>query len=374
MPNDPVSRADLVALGFAALIGLGLNLFVALPLAPRAIQGDNDFPVFYMGGALAGSPALWDAAEYMELQQRELGSSDDSLVWIRPPFYALLLKPLSWLPFRQANAAWLVLRLAALGLAAATWRFSPRAALLLAVAVSPALMANLLGGQDALFVLGLAAAALFAAERGRPVAAGMVLSLATIKFNLLLPLPLLLAAQRRWRILQGVALGGVGLAALSVAAAGASWPADYLAALRQDRIHPNLQAMPSLSGLLSDVPQRPVWQTALTLALLAAVWFAFQRCDLRRGWALALATGVLAAPHAYLADCALLLPALLYAVDRSELRALKLGAMLLLFPPLLWLLLGDNHLIAQLATAAFVTGFAWETWRAAPAPAAAGES
>ena len=363
------SLIDTAAMAMTALVGVGLSLFLALPLAPRAVQGDNDFPVFYVAAEVSGSPRLWDEAPYMEFQQRQFGDAHEALVWIRPPFYALLLKPLSWLPFEQANAAWLAARLAALGLAAAVWGFSSTTMFVLAMLVSPPLMANLLGGQDVPFVLAAAAAALFAAQRERPLTAGLLLSLASIKFNLLLPLPLLLAAQRRWRMLAGLAGGGLALAALSVPAAGWSWPLDYWTALQQERIHPNLHSMPSLSGLLSGAPGRLGWQIALTLAVLALAWLVSRRAELGPAMAFALAAGVLVAPHAYLADCLLLTPALLFVVERGRLKPLKLGAMILLFPPALWLLAGSNHLAAQLAVVAFVAGFAVDLLRGSPSEA-----
>ena len=111
-------------------IGLsGILLLSALSLdsIETAMEGHNDFIPFYVAAGLAGSSEIWEPWRYYEFMDRQFGEGGEALVWVRLPFYALALKPLSWLDHEAAYAAWWVLRLGALAGFLALRRASPRA-------------------------------------------------------------------------------------------------------------------------------------------------------------------------------------------------------------------------------------------------------
>ncbi len=70
----------------------------------RVLRGENDFAQLYTGGTLAGTPELYSRAANLAIVQTNLGLTMESVVYTRPPFYAALLKPLAWLPYRGAYA------------------------------------------------------------------------------------------------------------------------------------------------------------------------------------------------------------------------------------------------------------------------------
>ena len=61
-----------------------------------------DFSAFYSGGSLVGSPQLYSPAAAFAVQDRAIGCHHENLVFIKPPFYALLMWPLAQLPFVAA--------------------------------------------------------------------------------------------------------------------------------------------------------------------------------------------------------------------------------------------------------------------------------
>ena len=61
-----------------------------------------DFSAFYSGGSLVGSPQLYSPAAAFAVQERAIGCHHENIVFIKPPFYALLMWPLAQLPFVAA--------------------------------------------------------------------------------------------------------------------------------------------------------------------------------------------------------------------------------------------------------------------------------
>ena len=293
------------------LAGIAFNVWAACALfLPGAWTGRNDFLSFYAGARLAGTPGLYDDDAAQQIQIQVTGETGPALRFIRPPYYALLLKPLGMLPYRAAYAVWFCLSAAAFLGFVLLWPGGPWKAAACAWCL-PAFVA-LLGGQDLGFVLLCAAAAAFLARRRQDFTAGILLALIASKFHLMPFVPVVLLAQRRWRMLAGAAVAAAVLLALSFAVAGPDWPRQYLAALADRRIHPSFSHMPGLRGFYAETGVEPYLQAAIVLALAALVWIAARReKTLEQPLALALAAGIAAAWHAYLADCALLLPAIL---------------------------------------------------------------
>ena len=114
----------------------------------------------------------------------------ESVVYTRPPFYAVLLKPLTFLPYLAAYGIFCVLCVSSV-----IWfvvRFSKECeALPLYASFSIPLAAFLPQGQDTPLLLIFTGVSILLARQGRDFLAGVVLSLCAIKFHLFLFVPLL---------------------------------------------------------------------------------------------------------------------------------------------------------------------------------------
>jgi hypothetical protein len=97
-----------VALGIALL-----STLVGLPW-DRTIRGQNDFVALYVGAKLVGSPELYSRPANEAMIKSILGATMQSVTYTRPPFYAALLKPLSFLPYHAAYAIFCAVCLASI--------------------------------------------------------------------------------------------------------------------------------------------------------------------------------------------------------------------------------------------------------------------
>ena len=323
-----MQRGSLVVL--FCLIGVAINTWLACSLLlPGAWAGKNDFAQLYAGARLAGSADLYNREAVHEVELKEAGRGGPSLRYSRLPYYALLLKPLGWLPYRAAYAVWLGLSFAALAGFAALWHGGAKTWLACCWFL-PAFVA-VFNGQDAGMLLLWTALAVALANRDRQFAAGAILGLCASKYHLAVLLPLVIVAQRRWRMASGFATVATAMILISFGVAGLRWPALYYDVLADPLLHPNPAIMPSLHGLQLGT----AWEMLLTGLLAICVLVAARNASLRWGLTLALAAGVLVGYHTYLADCVLLLPAILQGLQS---RGLRLPAIALL-TPVPWLLL-----------------------------------
>lgn len=302
-----------VALG---VLCLGL---LAWPQRERAIRGQNDFVSFYTGAKLAGTPDLYSRAANLRAIQSILGFQMEGTTYIRPPFYAILLKPLAALPYRVAWAIFFAATLASI-----LWfviRFSKECpALPFFASLSIPLLTPLMNGQDTPFLLVTLGAAILLLRRNRDFAAGLVLSLCALKFHLFLFLALLLVMKKRWRAIEGGACGLAVLALLSVGEIRA-----WIQVLRDPWISPNPQDLPNLHGLILTLHGG----FGADLAAVATIGLLFLVCVLKSAnfeflIAVSLVCGLLASFHSGPADDVLLLPAFVLAIASSRTRLREL--------------------------------------------------
>ena len=318
---------------------LALNiLLVASLFVPDAWSGRNDFLGLYAGARLAGTPDLYNPAAIREVQSRSIGEAGESLQFSRLPYYAAILKPLSLLPYRTAYLVWVCLSTAFVVGFAALWPDDRKTIALLCCSSLPA-VASLLNGQDVPLLLIVTAAAVWLLRRGNSFAAGLVLALLASKYHLAILVPLVILAQRRWRVAGGAASALAVLLIASFVVAGPRWPWQYYLLLTSSRIHPGTAHMPNLHGLFGALRFGVYGEAAAALLLGVLVFRAARRVSSFE-WplAIALAAGVLVSYHGYLADCALLLPALVQAASRSAPPPVRLPA-LALASPVPWFLL-----------------------------------
>ena len=315
------------AAGVLLNVALAWNVFL-----PNAWQGRNDFLGFYAGARLAGSENLYQRES---VRQEHLSASGETgeIQYGRLPAYALALKPLAGLPYGRAYAVWETLQVAALLGFILLWPGVDLAAKCLLCTWSLPAFVSLFNGQDDLLLLLWVALSARLLGRGRPLAAGVVLALfAASKFHLFTLVPIVLLAQRRWRVLAGAALSGCGLLAISFAAAGRNWPLGLYKLVTDSRVSTGLGHMPNLHSLLGALPFSFPLQMAASLLLAAGVYRASRNTgSFEVAIGLALGGGVLVGYHAYLHDGVLFLP-LLMALHAAAAPYARIPAVMLITP------------------------------------------
>ncbi len=349
-----VSRAR-VAL--VCLAGLAVNTLIFGPALRQTAHGVTDFMDLYAGGKLAFTHDLYVPAQVLRTEQITEGMSSVSRLFMRLPCFSLFYWPLAQLPYPVASAAWEVLCVVSLLAFALLWPSGRRRYTALACCWSLPAMLTVAEGQDIGFVLLWIAIAAVFMRRKQPGVAGLAASMCLVKFHLFLMIPVWICARRQWRFARGLAAGGAGLLALSFVAGGWDWPMRYLALLAQPSNTPFLNAMPTVYGLFGGLPHAIVPELLITGLIGLGVWMA-SRANSAWGLAAALAGGVLAAPHAYMADGAMLVPAVLL-VFRSRIDFRLRALCYYLATPVPWLLLMCGSAIgARLGLAAFVFALA----------------
>jgi len=337
------------------------NLANVRRLTPLLRQGYQDFTIFYGAGKMVRdgqARRLYDLNLQYEIQQSfapDVANRRAALPYNHPPFEALLFVPLAHLRYFPAYLVWTCLNLIMLAVSIGIARrvFSEGVRLnwlfvFVAASAFPPILIALVQGQDSVLLLMLAvlSAALLATERD--AMAGAILALGLFKFQIALPLAVVLAA-RRPRLLLGFAPGALVLGCVSAAMVGWSGLAGYAAyVLRLEKSGgggsiPSV-GMPNLHGLVASIAGAEAgsgWALWLTIAasvalLVAAAWFVAKH---RPAPGLTFATAIVAALmvsyHGLIHDMTLLLPAMLFlffAREDGARREMRMDAVSLMLP------------------------------------------
>ena len=288
----------------AYLLCLGAMALWAAELSwQRVWAGHNDFMAFYTGGLLAGTPHLYSSSANRAVDE-QLGYGMPAVQYLRLPYYAALLKPLTRLPFHTAYLVFQSLCIAAAGLFLTLGRRRCRPLPWFAL-ISIPVLTGFANGQDVVIVLALSAAAVYLDQAERPGLAGLCLALCTLKFHLFIFTPIAVLLHRKWRFAASAALGIAVELAASFVIAGWRWPLQYEEFLRNPELHPVPYVLPNISGLASNVVPLEI---ALTLAVGALTLVMCRRAkSFPAAFTLCIFAGVLTAGHSYIQDCALLL-------------------------------------------------------------------
>ncbi|SCB13268.1 Protein of unknown function [Cupriavidus alkaliphilus] len=182
----------------------------------------GDFVVFWSaakltlvnGGAAPYDYAMLGKMEFATVPEMALGY--EALPWLYPPTFLFFVLAFGLLPYGLAT--FLFLAGGAAWYAWALCRTLPREAWLTALAF-PGIAVVLAAGQNALWLAGCAGLAL-ACLRTRPVLAGLLLGLLTVKPHLALMFPVALLCARNWRALGSMAVTALGLVLMALLAFG----------------------------------------------------------------------------------------------------------------------------------------------------------
>lgn len=381
---DPAASALRRPLLFAGAIMLAVFVpYYLLTIDPRwpiprdgtGLAVGRDFLNFWLYGRAAhgADPGrYYDWPTYWAAVEAVAGTDYPGQQWSYPPSLMLIAAPFGLLPYLPALAMWSVIGLTAFVATLRRWTADRQ---LLAIGLlAPAGIFGLVSGQLAW----IGAAALLAGLRWRerrPVTAGILFGLLTIKPQLGVLLPVLLIATRSWRVITAA----VGTAALVAGLTTAIWGMDVWAAWFG-------RGVAQQSGVLTDgslivAPFMPTIymnlrlagvpigganavQVALLLLAVGVVWRTFRRrpaADDRRATAIFLAASFVATPYLMAYDgLAIGVAAVLWA-DASG-RGRRLAS-------LVWLLPLVNMALANVGIpGAALIPLAWLGWLVLSAP------
>ena len=178
-----------------------------------------DFVNYWTGGRLALTGRvgiLYDVAAYNELLREWFAPAKEFMIFSYPPNALPLFAPVGLFPYLVAFLLWLVLSTAAFFVVALGARPTRSDLwLVVALALSPILWVNLNFGQLGLFLALLFVGALRLLPT-RPILAGIMIGLLTIKPQLGVLLPLTLVLVGAWRAFAAAALTALLLVGLSL--------------------------------------------------------------------------------------------------------------------------------------------------------------
>src|SRR5262245_19921713 len=271
----------------------------------------RDFMNMWTGwrAVAAGDPAsFYDFQVYNTVLRGIFGPSFPEHNWSYPPHLLLFTWPLGLLPYLTAYAGWCAVGLALLagvayacGLRRDQWLF-----LLLA----PATLVNIFAGQNGFFTAALLIGGLTVIDR-RPLLAGVLFGLLTIKPQLGLLLPLMLLLTWRWTVITSASATVLALVALSAAVFGPEVWQAYIA----KAIPVQQEVMTQGSGIfLAMMPTAFMnmrtaglglgiaWTAQIVvsvLAIAAVIWTYVQRRDAELSTALLVTASFLVTPYAF---------------------------------------------------------------------------
>lgn len=345
-----------------------VTALVLIPLTDRARVLPTDFVNFYMGASIVArgqGPELYQRqtqdASYEQLLHRE-----SNQYFLHPAYEAAALSPLTHLPLEQAFVLWTLINVGVLSLLPLLLincvpLINAKPCLgMLVFCLLPCLTALTLG-QDSIILLFVISLTYLLLSRNRDLAAGFVLSLATIKFQYVLVLLPLLLLSRRFRLGAGFALGCSCLAVLSFWVTGWHGFVDYFNFLRAFQAHAGYGSMqPALmanargfaAGMeWSAQPFVLVMQSILIGLGVAAAWASgFRRSD-GLTFALFLMISLGASPYAHFPDLTVAFLPIVLVVDhlgsvglQSNIRKILLSCCIAMFLlPYALLLLGGHY-------------------------------
>ena len=215
-----VSQLWLAAIIFAFGVALGVQYHIGLwTIGEDGFSAVSkrlpywDFTNLWAGSrmALEGDvAALFDVDAYRAALRAMFLPSLPDQEWSYPPSIILFGAPFAALPILPAYLLWTFGTITLLHFAIRPLRLPPM--LHIAALASPAVFINALFGQNGALTAALLIGGLFAAPK-RPILAGMLFGLLTVKPHLGILIPFCLIASRNWRAFASAAVTSVLLAA-----------------------------------------------------------------------------------------------------------------------------------------------------------------
>jgi hypothetical protein len=190
-----------------------------------------DFVATWAAGhlALAGhAAAAYDLPTFRQEQLLAVVKVVGDYTWAYPPTYFLLAAPLALLGYSSSAVLWIAATFTAY--LAAIRTIVPRWFAMAAAAASPFALWSAFTGQNGFLTAALIGGVLGLLER-RPIVAGILLGLLTLKPQLGVVFPIVLILTGRWRVIAAATVTAAVLAALSYAVFGMEAWRGFFAAI-----------------------------------------------------------------------------------------------------------------------------------------------
>ena len=303
--------AVILFVAYGAVYVTGLDFAHAIPRDGKLHVVGRDFLNFWMYGRAAGEPnpgRYYDLGTYFAATDAITGPGYPQQLWSYPPTLMLLAAPFGLMAYLPALALWTAIGVAAFILGLRLWTKDSR--YLVPLLLSPAAIFGLVSGQMAL----VATAAMLAVLRWRetrPLVAGVILGLLTIKPQLGLFFPILLLATRSWKVIGAATVTAISLAALTALAWGSDVWLAYLThgIANQTQILTDSENLSELHMATLFINARSAGlsigaagavQAVVSLLAMVLVWITFSRrppADDRRANAIFLACAAFGTPY-----------------------------------------------------------------------------
>ena len=337
---------------------LTTNWTGAFPRDKATLVLGRDFLNLWMYGVAAFEPdpaRFYDLATYNGALAHMLGPGYPGQNWPNPPTALVVMAPFGLLSYFPALLGWFTVGGLAFTLAGRREVADLRT--LVIVLVSPAALMCVLSGQSSLLTTA-ALLAIFACLDERPITAGVLIGLLTVKPQLGILFPFALVASGRWKVFSAAAVTAIVLFAASVAIGGIEGWQDYITKalplqreVLQDAAGTAMPFQPSIFMNIRGVVGNHIGeiiQFAFTLAAIAAVAAVFRwrrSGDPRTLQALFFACTVSASPYMGAYDLLPLTFAAVALISEEKLDGTgRRLAQLVFWTPALQLLFGNLQL------------------------------
>src|SRR5262249_23766519 len=148
-------------------------------------------------------PDLYDIPANLAMQKTLTGYTLPNIIFVRPPFWAFVIKLFTFFDYRVALTVWKLFMFGALVAFSLHFSFVQTRYVAVVRCWSMPLANALSTSNDAPLTLLFIALSLVLWEHGKPVMAGLFLGLCAAKFHFLIFLPFLLLQRKYWRVLAG---------------------------------------------------------------------------------------------------------------------------------------------------------------------------
>ena len=311
------------------LAALNLATLIALVVSSRDGVDRNgfllgtDFLSFWTAGQMLRVDAnVYDQAAHIAMQQAYFTQPDAFTAFFYPPNLLPFCWPLGLLPYFPALALWLLATGALFGYAVVCWlRARPVAApTWLLLAAFPACVIQVTHGQTAFLSAGLLLLGTLWV-RERPVLAGVLFGIATLKPQFGVLVPLVLVLTREWRVVVAAGASALTLAGATAVLFGAGTWSQWLdltqaaqTAMAEGSVGYAKMVSPFAGMMLLGIPARLAYMGQGAVGLGVALMLAsvsWRRTYTIELGALTLVGAVLVTPFALDYDLLLLAPAMI---------------------------------------------------------------
>jgi hypothetical protein len=229
--KETIRALAALATFFVVLAACGYLYTVSWSQIPRdgtSLVVGRDFLNFWMYGRAAptADPSrFYDVAEYHRALAALLGPNYPGQNWSYPPSIFFLAAPFGQLGYLPALLIWTLL--GGLLFFAVARRHLADDRLLIALLLSPAAVLCVISGQSSL-ITAVMLITIFVWLDRRPIAAGILIGLLTLKPQLGILFPVMLIASARWRVFMAAAITALALAAATALVFGRQVWVDFV--------------------------------------------------------------------------------------------------------------------------------------------------